>query len=61
MPAQTPAMRLAFLPPESQAEPSAESPEGSPDGKRLAIQPYPGKMSYASMAQFLTSFAGIFG
>ena len=55
-------MRLAFLPPNAEAEePGPESSDGAPEGKRLAIQPYPGKMSYAAMAQFLTSFAGIFG
>ena len=62
MAAQVPDMKLAFLPPDSVVDTSPEQgPEGSPDGRRLAIQSYPGKMSYASMSQFLTSFAGIFG
>ena len=50
-------MSMTFLPPNGK---DPEEPEDV-EGRRLAIQPYPGPMRYAPMAQFLQGFASVFG
>ena len=51
-------MRLAFLAPDDKDEGAADPKD---KGRRISLQPYPGAMRYAPMAQFLQGFASIFG